>query len=436
MLIQRLYKPVCHIVLAVTAACLLLAGLTGKWTMVNSPHTYHHHLHHSVSLRNYQNEEAPHHSVLRNYQNEEALHHSVFRNYQNEEAPHHSVHHRTLSAAWKADESESHSNGSLVDYDVLEMLESGKDTEKPSRDDNDIKRGKHLSNTNDSLSWEQEQEARRHIMDVTCSKLTNHISLSEAGNMHLFQDSIVVDRRHRSVYCAIPKAACSSWRSALAVLTDKVNASGSFSVNSLDVHNLAFMSSIGIKRLTSYPLYVQESILKSFKKFVVVRHPFERLVSAFRDKFQTYNKYTRHFQYKYGRYIIKNYRHNPLKKSLLTGFDVTFPEFIHWILDPYVDEDFKFNAHWARYQDLCHPCLVKYDYIVNYDTFDKDTGEILNRLFNVKESEKFFPKRNVKKTHSRDIEAEYLEQLSDTELASLYDIYKTDFEMFGYKFHQ
>ena len=81
----------------------------------------------------------------------------------------------------------------------------------------------------------------------------------------------------------------------------------------------------------------------------------------------------RYFQLKYGRYIIRRYRPKPSEKSLKTGCDVTFPEFIHWILDPAVDEDFKFNPHWARYEDLCQPCVVKYDYIVNFDTFDADT---------------------------------------------------------------
>ena len=56
------------------------------------------------------------------------------------------------------------------------------------------------------------------------------------------------------------------------------------------------------KRLSNYTLLEINEKLKTYDKFIVVRHPFERLLSAYRNKFEHKNEY---FQSRFGKRIIK-----------------------------------------------------------------------------------------------------------------------------------
>ena len=61
-----------------------------------------------------------------------------------------------------------------------------------------------------------------------------------------------------------------------------------------------------------------------------VRHPVERVLSAYRDKFTTTMSGGQRFQKLYGRDIIKRFRKNPSMPSLKKGNDVKFDEFVQY----------------------------------------------------------------------------------------------------------
>ena len=96
--------------------------------------------------------------------------------------------------------------------------------------------------------------------------------------------------------------------------------------------------------------------LKVTTKFLVVRHPLDRLVSAYRNKFEFGDPDK--FPLKYGRHIVRQYRENATEMALRTGADVTFVEFLTFLTrEPLGD------GHWVRQYDQCQPCVVKYDFI-------------------------------------------------------------------------
>lgn len=171
--------------------------------------------------------------------------------------------------------------------------------------------------------------------------------------------------------------------------------------------------------------------LKTYLKFIFVRHPYERLLSAYRNKFEyTYSNY---FQIRFGRKIIKQYRVNASAESLSRGHDVTFQEFIQYITElNATNEAFNFNEHWRPIKYLCYPCNVRYDIIGKYETLVSDAEYTLLRAgLSNKVS---FPRRDqtYKFRPTTDLLHEYYDQIDQNLMDKLALIYKEDLEMFDY----
>ena len=98
--------------------------------------------------------------------------------------------------------------------------------------------------------------------------------------------------------------------------------------------------------------------LETYTKILFVREPMERMVSAYRDKFENPNKYYHNL---FGKPIISKYRANPSAEALKTGDGVTFKEFVQYLLD--VHRPVGMDIHWDQANNLCHPCLLDYDFI-------------------------------------------------------------------------
>ena len=133
------------------------------------------------------------------------------------------------------------------------------------------------------------------------------------------------------------------------------------------------------------------SELKEFIKtqspvsFLIVRHPYDRLLSAYRDKFENKKKF---YHLKYGRFMIRQYRKRGIRRfgkafyrsSETSDYQVlphwkaarrnkndatpTFWEFVKSIIDNKI-----FNEHWAPASSVCSICKVGYQR--NVITFSK-----------------------------------------------------------------
>ena len=101
--------------------------------------------------------------------------------------------------------------------------------------------------------------------------------------------------------------------------------------------------------------------------FLIARNPFERLVSAYRNKI-------------IGRSKIPNIRRAILAKNrtLTAPRDPTFKEFVSYILDEFHSGQ-CLDLHWAPVYEVCNPCHVNLTHIIKFETFDRDSSALLQK---------------------------------------------------------
>jgi hypothetical protein len=117
----------------------------------------------------------------------------------------------------------------------------------------------------------------------------------------------------------------------------------------------------------------------------------------------------------------------------MNGHDVTFDEFIRYLLTPelsmnYQSNQSSLNEHWESISRLCHPCLIKYNVIGKYETINDDSALALNLIHahNVT-----FPKVTRTSGTSEKLQ-QYIDQLPLGLIRNLYKMYESDFKLFGY----
>ncbi|KAM6070071.1 LOW QUALITY PROTEIN: carbohydrate sulfotransferase 14 [Theristicus caerulescens] len=213
------------------------------------------------------------------------------------------------------------------------------------------------------LEYEVLQDVRNRTIRAVCGQRAMPRSVWElpAGPRRTVLRHLLVSDKYRFLYCYVPKVACSNWKRILKVLDG--------ALESVDVKlkmdhksDLVFLGDMKPDEI-SYRL-------KNYYKFIFVRNPVERLLSAYRNKFGEIKEY----QQKYGVEIVRRYRKNGGNSA---GDDVTFSEFLQYLLDEEVE---RMNEHWMPIYNLCQPCAVRYDFIGSYERLNADADYVLERV--------------------------------------------------------
>ena len=160
---------------------------------------------------------------------------------------------------------------------------------------------------------------------------------------------------------------------------------------------------------TSNWKHISKDYIKETIRFIIVRHPFERLVSAFRDKIERSNQ--GYYMKKYGKEIVTKYRAEYLEKfganslSKINNYGAiipvtqgkegkvrtpnmpTFWEFIQWVLRKHKSHA---NEHWCPMIDYCSVCSMNYNYILKFEHYAEENLEFMKSV----NLDQYLPEKN------------------------------------------
>lgn len=242
--------------------------------------------------------------------------------------------------------------------------------------------------------------------------------------------NLVVDDLHGIIYCYVPKVACTEWKSIMIFLSESLKKDGITYKNHSEIPKDLIHGNSVIYLNRSQRNLMKWKIAK-YKKFLFVRNPFVRLISAYRDKFEKKNDYF----YRFLAFpIMRKYKNllPPINadQAYAAGIRPSFFDFIQYILDlPDDDEGRSFEEHWRQTYHLCHPCQIEYDFIGKMETMDEDAQHLLHTL-KVDHIVHFPPGKSNRtdvswiKNWFTDIPIEWRRRL--------YKLYEADFKLFGY----
>lgn len=262
-------------------------------------------------------------------------------------------------------------------------------------------------------------EARQKLMKEICAKYKG--SISRTVTRHHVQHLYVEDK-YKLLYCQVPKTGCSNWKRTLMVLAGRATNATSIKHDTVHYGN-------HLKTLDSFDCQGILHRLETYTKVMFVREPLERMVSAYRDKFENPNN---HYHSLFGRPIIAKYRANASQEALMTGSGVTFKEFVQYLLD--VHRPVSMDIHWEQMNQLCNPCLIDYDFIGKFENMEEESNAVL-RLVGAPANITLpnFKDRNPTDARtSTEIMQKYFSQVSLQERQRLYDFYYMDYLMFNY----
>ncbi|XP_030061897.1 carbohydrate sulfotransferase 13 [Microcaecilia unicolor] len=276
----------------------------------------------------------------------------------------------------------------------------------------------------DSEQFEQStvqmtHQRRRELLDSVCKMYTRKRRILTPDDLK----HLIVDDTHGLLYCYVPKVACTNWKRVMMVLTGQGKYRDPLQIPAHEAHIPA-----NLRTLSEFSTPEINYRLRNYLKFVFVREPLERLVSAYRNKFT--RQYNTAFHKRYGTKIIKRHRRNPTLKALENGNDVKFEEFLYYLVDPRTQREEPFNEHWERVHSLCHPCIIHYDVIGKYETLAEDANYVL-QLIGAQGTVKF-PSSSKTTITTDDMAAEFFENVNVFYQKRLFNLYKMDFLLFNY----
>ena len=172
--------------------------------------------------------------------------------------------------------------------------------------------------------------------------------------------------KNKWIACIQPKSGTTNWQKLL------LKSSGNEKFTNFEgaaSENHKFFNQLD--KLSSYNKDKREGIINTSEstiKFMHVRNPFDRLYSAWHQKFNT--SFTNFKPYK--KYVSEM----KIEYTTPTGMACSFADFVNYYLS-----HSESNFHWRSIFWQCQPCRINYDFISKQETFHEDSDYIIKQVF-------------------------------------------------------
>ena len=287
---------------------------------------------------------------------------------------------------------------------------------------------------------------RIHNIDKHCPNLNYSIDYKlDLGNTPYF---IHFNDDYEVIYCLVPKAASFLWARQFGKMVDPTFGSSK-----------PLLYNISITNHLDQPVETARR-LQTFTKFFVRRHPFERLVSAYINKFEDPPLY--YYMDLLAKEIIiynhlqkyptkketfeRDFKHLPTSQkqeilkqinrldSAQDKFNITFTEFVNFVTSSMDNEDInKLDIHWKPVSRICNPCAVRYDVVIEHDNHSEESQILVDYLQTNKLNNNPLYFEPYPRISTRDKCNRYFTRLSKGLRQKLYELYRDDFLLFGYE---
>ncbi|KAJ8407387.1 hypothetical protein AAFF_G00279610 [Aldrovandia affinis] len=280
--------------------------------------------------------------------------------------------------------------------------------------------------TAETAAWQAVEAERLELLSSVCrnSSLRN---LTHTPISKFVLDRIFVCDKHKILFCQTPKVGNTQWKKVLIVLN------GAFStVEEIPENVVHDHEKNGLPRLSSMSDTEIHRRLSTYFKFFIVRDPFERLISAFKDKFLQNPRFEPWYRHDIAPAIIRKYRRSHREEAPGLHFD----DFVRYLGDPgrrRLDRQFGDHViHWVTYAELCAPCEIGYSVVGHHETLEQDAPFILQaagieRLVSYPTIPPGITRYNRTKVER------YFSGISKRDVRRLYARFQGDFSLFGYE---
>ncbi|XP_071835089.1 carbohydrate sulfotransferase 11-like isoform X3 [Apostichopus japonicus] len=256
------------------------------------------------------------------------------------------------------------------------------------------------------------QQHRQRILQDSChkkpingppslwNKTTGHLNPSEIRRLgHIYPiHSMGV------LFCTVPKCGSSTWKKLMLAAIGRIETPQSYKG---DIHPLFRRV---VKSLGKYSADESEEMLKTYKKFVIVRDPMQRMLSLFLDK-------------AVGKHDLK------FNESQFEGF-------LKFILkSPNRFQSVGFDEHWTHTSYLCLPCDINYNFIGRLETSQRDTKYIFDHFLQKAKgnySLTLRPTKHETNSTAPEKKSQYFSQVNREILHAIVKKYGIDYDNFGY----
>ncbi|KAL2087812.1 hypothetical protein ACEWY4_016640 [Coilia grayii] len=281
--------------------------------------------------------------------------------------------------------------------------------------------------------WHSVEERRLDLLASVCrnSSLRNvtHTSVNK-----FVLDRIFVCDKHKILFCQTPKVGNTQWKKVLIVLNGKFSKVEDIPEDMVHDHEKN-----GLPRLSSLKENEIRERLDNYFKFFIVRDPFERIISAFKDKFVKNPRFEPWYKHDIAPAIIRKYRkihRDPDDSSSHKAPGLRFEDFVRYLGDipgqKRLNRQFGQHViHWITYVELCAPCDITYNVVGHHETLDRDAPYILKaagieHLVSYPTIPPGITRYNRTKVEN------YFSEISKRDIGRLYERFQGDFRLFGY----